>query len=671
MRARIERITLLALLAIGVCTLAPPEIASAAHHDSGACKKKKKKKKKTEEDQPKETGQERGEGGESAEGDEPGAEPKRSEEKNGEDKDEESKSEDRRIEEKRSPEEEQKRVEQAKKKLATEGRKLSQITPGTASRWSNRGAMTPIVAEVPVTAPLPERAIPVPAGTVETPGQLLTGNEEVLQARLYFFAYHLATSGQDQVIHDLPSVQPLGTTVIVPGVSRTFDLYRGRASLAYEHIANGNLGAHLDLEYRTKSSGDVPTDHRINEAYLSWGLVDFRKGGGPDFGVALGRVAIREAGYAQADGAALRLRLGPDFNFGAFGGVTGNPYGYNWLLAQNEEFSTKWVRGGAFVAYRAPRVFANASGVLTYANIGSGRSGLDRAYFYVDAAYLATETLNIFATGFLDVVGGLPIQNVNVVASYSPTDDFNIRFSAGRFSTIVYDISTAYTFAIDRFGNRGGLTNPNAVIVDENGQPIVPFDAVRATTIYNDFNLSLGYRPIRELEVYGSGEVLIRDTTMSDRANTATVGAALKFSSLRIQPSAGVRYRNPALLDANAQLTYIIDDNSQARAFIAAGVGRGWEGLYAMLDARYIFGTIPGLDGGFELTYVFPREWFPGRLMARATFRYYRESLALDRPALMPLPMAAGPPNQVVAGTTTPIQAQESILGLLGVEWRF
>ncbi len=667
MRARLIFALALGLLVAGGADAR----AEIAHHKSVLCKKKKKKK-KTDDAETKEN--------QNAEGDDQnrGA----TEEKVDEKKTEEKKTEGTTDESKSSAEDEQKRVEEAKKKLSAEGRKESQITPGTASRWSNRGAMTPIVAEVPVTAPLPERAIPVPAGTVETPGQSLTGSEEVLQARLYLFAYHLQTSGQDAVIRDMPSTNG-GIAVQIPGESRTFDLYRGRASLAYEHIANSNFGAHLDLEYRTHSSGDAPTDHRINEAYVSYGLVDFRKLTGPDFGIAVGRVAIREAGYAQADGAALRLRIGPDFNLGAFGGFTGNPYGYNWLLAQNQEFSENWIRGGGFMAYRAQRIFANAAAVATYSNVGKG--GLDRLYVYGDVAYLATDWLNLFATGWLDVIGGVPIQNVNVVASINPSDEFSLRLSAGRFSTIIYDISTAYTFAIDKYGNRLGpgssatpIPNPNSVIVDENGQPIVPYDAIRAQTIYDDFQIGVGYKPIRELEIFANGEVLIRDTSMTN--TSTTIGAALQFSSYRIQPSVGARYRNPALLDASAQLSYIVDPISNAKAFAQLGVGKGWEGFYAALDGRYIVGDISGLDGGAELLYVLPRDWFPGRLTLRGMIRYYRESLSLDKPVIQPMTGAGTVPNQITTqmipgmGTTavtTPIQAQESLLGLLGVEWRF
>jgi hypothetical protein len=513
---------------------------------AGWCKKKKKKKKAQGEDEtPKNEVESTQEGAESGE------------------------------EDTSKVDEEQKRVEEAKKKIEAEGRKESQITPGTASRWSNRGAMTPIVAEVPITAPLPERAVPVVAGTVETPGQPLLGNEELLQARLYFFGYHLATSGQDTVYKDDPTQNP-GATTLVP-TTRSFDLFRGRASMNYERMAGSNFGTHLDLEYRTKASGNIPTDHRVNELYLSYGLTDFRRSGGPDFGVALGRVAIREAGYAQTDGIALRMRIGPDINFGAFGGVTGNPYGYNWLTKQNEEFSSGWLRGGAFIAYRTPRIFANVAGVATFANSPSPdevaatgmqpKSGLDRLYLYGDASYLATESVNLFATGWIDFIGGLPIQNLHLVASYAPSEEVNLRLALGRFSTIVYDISTAYTYSVDRFSNTMGVgISPNTVILDENGTPIVPYNAALATAMYDSIEANAGYRFTREIEGYLNADVIIRDTSKTDEVNVMATGATLQFSSLRLVPSVGARYRNPLLFDASAQLAYIVDQVSLARA---------------------------------------------------------------------------------------------------------
>jgi hypothetical protein len=223
-------------------------------------------------------------------------------------------------EEAKKREEEQRRVEAAKKKLELENRKGSKITPGTASRWSNKGAMTPVVSEVPLTAPLPDRAKPIEPGTVETPGQALIGEEELLQARLYYSMSHLETRGQDFVYAPVNN----GVEVVRRPWDNDLDLYRARASIAYEKIAGSDFGLHLDLEYRGRWSGSYPTDHRINELYVSYGLADFRRDDGPTFGIALGRLAIREAGYAQTDGAVFRVQLSPDLKLGAFGGVTGN-----------------------------------------------------------------------------------------------------------------------------------------------------------------------------------------------------------------------------------------------------------------------------------------------------------------------------------------------------------
>jgi hypothetical protein len=82
------------------------------------------------------------------------------------------------------------------------------------------------------------------------------------------------------------------------------------------------------------------------------------------------------------------------------------------------------------------------------------------------------------------------------------------------------------------------------------------------------------------------------------------------------------------------------------------------------MDARYFVGDVPGLDGGLEVTYVLPRDWFPGRVMLRGMLRYYRENIALERPKDTTTQIIALPSQRTV------IPAQESFLGLAGIEWR-
>lgn len=561
-----------------------------------------------------------------------------------------------------SVEDERARVEAAKKKLALEGRKGSSITPGTASRWSNRGAMTPIVAEVPITVPLPARAIPIAPGR-ETPGQMLLGDEELLQARISLSAQHLETRGQDFVYRDVPT--SMGAVAEIEGADRDVDLFRWRASMTYERIAGSDFGAHLDLEYRARANGNRPTDRRINELYLSYGLTDFRRSGGPGFGVALGRVVIREAGLAEADGGALRLRMGPDLHLGGFAGFTGNPFNYNWALARTEDFSTRWIRGGAFAAYRSPRVFANAATVLTYANIGSGRKGVDRVYLYLDAAYLAFDALHLFVTGRIDVVGGHPIQALEAVVAYDLATDLDLRFSVGRFSTVFYDVSTAYSFVVDPVGNLAPETgNPQARIVDEQGAPIVPYDAALASVIYNSARARVGYRPLRSVEIFAFNDILLRDASSASRLSEVAAQAVVPIASARVVPGVGARYRNVDLFDAGAQLSYIMDEQSQASSILQGSIGRGHEGLYASVDARTFFGDIPGTDGGIEVSYVLPGDWFPGRVLLRGMIRYFRENVALERPSDPAVDQIGTPAGLVL------IPLQESYLGFTSLEWR-
>lgn len=531
-------------------------------------------------------------------------------------------------------------------------RKASKVTPGAPSRWSNAGAMTPIESEVPVTAPLPERATPVAAGA-KTPGQALTGEEDQLAAHLSLYGYHLETVRQD-FAYDVAGER------FVPA-DKDIDLYRGRATLAYERIAGSWFGAHLDLEYRARSSGSRPTDRRVNEAYVSWGLTDFERGGSPAFGFALGRLAVREAGYAQADGAAVRVRLFQGLNLGAFGGVSGNPYAYNWRLHTTEDFSTDWITGGAFVAFRRPELFANVAGVVTIANFGAG--GIDRLSAFLDAGWSATEEIDLFLTGWLDVLpDGRPIQNLELTGAWQPSRDANLRIAVGRFSTLRYALSTAYSFRVDPAGNQivyvdpatGQASTSTSTAVDENGSPILPFDAAIQVATYNSVRLRGGYRIGRDLEPYATFDLLIRDTSLAPFAPA--------FSALRLLPGAGLTYQNDALFSADLRVTAVIDDQTETRVMAQAGLSRAFLGFHAAADARVFAGGVFAADGGLELGYTFPRAWLPGRLMLRALFRYFREDVTLARPT---------DEDQLDDDVVLPVvPLQESFLGFAGVDWK-
>ena len=181
-----------------------------------------------------------------------------------------------------------KELEAAKAKA--EGRKASKVTPGTASRWSNRGAMQSVDSDVPITAPLPQRAVPVPMG-VATPGQDLIGEEELLSARLAFSVYHMQTRGQDFVFEGEERLD---------GVDRDIQLIRGRAQLAYERIAGSDFGVHMDLEYRPVINGARFTDSQLNELYVSYGPHGFSATGRPELGAV--RRAACDSGGGQCSG---------------------------------------------------------------------------------------------------------------------------------------------------------------------------------------------------------------------------------------------------------------------------------------------------------------------------------------------------------------------------------
>lgn len=552
-----------------------------------------------------------------------------------------------------------KELEAAKAKA--EGRKASKVTPGTASRWSNRGAMQAVDSEVPITAPLPRRAVPVPMG-VATPGQDLIGEEELLSARLAFSVYHMQTRGQDFVFEGEDRLE---------GVDRDIQLIRGRAQLAYERIAGSDFGVHLDLEYRPVINGSRFTDSQLNELYVSYGRTDFRRPGGRNWGLSAGRLAIREAGNAQADGLAFRLRIMPELQLGAFAGLTGNPFGYNWRQRNTQLFSADWWTAGVFGAMRTQRLSVNLAAVLTFANLLVDRiddpteqdgPGLDRVYAFVDAAYLVTQDFNVLFTGYLDMLpGGSTIQNVELIGAWSPSKALGLRLGVGRFSTVIYDLTTNYSFSFDPNGN---VFLPNgAPVVDADGNPIVPFDGVLATTTFNQIKLRAGYKIFDYLDVWTRLDTLIRDLGGTNGPNEDAFAQQIQFGTLRLLPRLGVRFHHPKIIDASASFTYVLDEESNVDAIIRGQIGRGLYGAYLSADARYFAGAIAGADGGLSLSYTLPRDLFPGMLMVRGTFRYFRENIQVRRPDAVGDQLNVDDPVFI-------IPLQESYMGFAGIEWR-
>lgn len=526
--------------------------------------------------------------------------------------------------------------------VATSERKLSTITPGAPSRWSNAGAMAPIESEVPITAPLPERAIPVEPGA-PTPGQRLISTDDLLTAHLSFSGEHLTMVRQEDL-----------------------DLIRARATISYERIFGSDFGVHLDAEYRYTAAGPRPTDRAVNALYLSYGLTDFRREDGPDFGIAAGRLAVREAGYATADGAAIRYRLSPELKLGVFGGFTPNPYNYNWLLRRSQELSTNWIIGGLFGGARLDRFFADFAAVVTYARVAPG--GLDRIYAFVDAGYQLSDALDAFLTGWIDVLpNGMPLQSVELMGLWTPTAEIDLRLSAGRYATLIYAVSDNLSFPVDPLGNTLPTTDaanqPIAGLpVDQNGAPITAYDQALQVAAYYSLAMRGGYR-LDPFTPFVSVEALIRDTSGS--ATNA------RFAALRLLPAGGLTYRNPDLFDAGAQLTGIIDSQTERKAIFQLSLSRGFYGFTAGGDIRAFFGGVGALDGGLSLDYELPRSLMPGRLLFRTMLRYFREDVTIPRAADRCLLLDPAQTCLLQDAEVLPlVPLQEGFTFFAGVDWR-
>ena len=455
--------------------------------------------------------------------------------------------------------------------------------------------MVPIVSDVPITQPLPERAVPRQAG-VPTVGQRLQGQEELLFARASVGFYHLETIGQNQ-----PAL----------------DVMRARATVSYQRIAETKLGLQVDAEFRPQLAGrpqNRPTDYRVNELYLSWGRTDWRRRRtGPSWGVALGRVAIREAGFAQADGVSARFRIAPELMVGAWGGVTGNPYGYNWLQQQPEPFSADWYTGGAFASLLWNRFTLNVAGGTTIANTAD--SGTDRIFVFVDSSVSITRGLNVLLNGWFDVLpDGQLIQNVDLLAAYTPTRNLSFSIAGGRFSTVLFVISEGTSFATDPNANRAAVQGvEDRVIRGIDGAPAFTFDSARLAAVYNSIRVRAGYRIIPEIEAFVRWNTLLRDTSISNQRLGEESNAVVDdFSTVRSLPTVGVRYRDPKVLNASAAVTYIIDEEATANTIVRGRVGRGWRGLSATASGRAFFGETNGFDAGIDLGFALPRSWTPG-----------------------------------------------------------
>lgn len=540
------------------------------------------------------------------------------------------------------------------------------------SRWSNEGAETPIPSPVPVTAPVPERNRPRPVG-VETPGQSRVDDTDLLSARVALSGYRLTTVGQDLVYAD--ELGPDGQLVRLDR-DRDIELLRARLTFGYERIGGSWFSTRVDAELRPRLGGPGrPDDQRVGAAYLAWGLTRRHRPDSPDFGVALGRIPVPEAGGAQVDGVLVRWRPLERLGVGAFGGLTGFPYGYNWRLREAQTFSSDWVTGGAFASWRGAEFQASVAGAVTAATVPRpppDPGDLDRVYLHGDLGWQPTRDLSLRVRGTFDLLPeGQSIQSARVGASWTP-GPARVTLSVGRYATVVYRLSLGYGFAVDPLGGRYEAGGPP--IVDEDGRAVVPFDAARLVAVYDEVQLGLGWRLDPRLDVFARASLRVRDpSTAESLALEAVAPGAVPladtvagFAAARFVPTVGVRFADPAWLDARARVTGIVDPRAQADAITRLALGRElFEGARLAVDGRWVAGEIDGLDGGATASYRLPRGWGPGRLGFRLSYRYFQETVAVERPASDD---QVGPLDPDASRAVIP--TQESHLGFFGLDWR-
>ena len=558
-------------------------------------------------------------------------------------------------------------------------RQESEVTPGASSRWSNLGAIEPVESEVPLQAPLPVRNLPRPVG-VTTAGQRLRGDEQNL------FSGRVSLSGIVLSVLTQPDDTGSATSIIdsnnirPPLDSLDVQFVRARVSGLYERIGGSQFFVNVDAELRPQfSSGDQYDnqrfdDQRLNAAYIGWGIGDLRpkRKGDPSVGFAVGRLAVREAGFAQADGALFRVRPTKGFDIGAFGGFTANPYGYR-LNGQNQRiadtFSTDWATGGGFLSFRRRSFQLSAAGVatLTLLDLEPEQDSLERVYLFADASWQPARDVSIFASGYFDLLpSGQSIQNADLALAWTP-NRFNLRASVGRFSTIIYEDAIQSVAIIDGLGNRFSPDDARPIASPSNlGQQLTPFNAATQVAAYYNGQLSAGYRLLPPLETYVRVRALIRDTADAEAAVAPTLvdgipsDNAATPSSLRLVPSIGVRFQNPKIVNANGEVIIISDDESQTDTILRAGIGRGFGGFNTRVDGRLFFGEIGGYDGGVSLSYALPRDLNIGFLQFLISLRYYREN------SLNQLNVVDG----TVVGGDDFLFNQETLLGFAGIEWR-
>ncbi|MEE2904595.1 MAG: hypothetical protein VYC39_19860 [Myxococcota bacterium] len=536
--------------------------------------------------------------------------------------------------------------------------KDSELKTKALSRWSNLGAMTPIKTEVPVQAELPKRNQPRLTPVI-TPGQSLTGRQGQFSSRISAAYYHVTTLGQD-IGYDYSPDNP--RIVLLENANRDISLYRLRLDANYTRIKGSWFSAHTDGEYRGSRTTSRPTEYRLNSLHLSYGMTAHRKKREPVWGLQMGRVPIREAGFLSVDGLVLRAKPMEKLVIGAFGGLTNNPFRFNYRLYRPEEFSSDWSRFGAMASWSMDNFFIEMSGAATYYQKEDFQ--LDRVAVYLNSGLSLSKDLDLFIHAWIDGLDtGQRIQNLQAIAAYRPSRQMYFRFVLERFSTIMYRFSTPESFErdplgalvvpLDQQGNEGAQTS---TIVDENGNPVDSFNSELQVATYSAARLRAGYKFAPKIEGFLQLDTLMR--TPDQYVDPTSI------ANFRFLPGIGLIYKNRRLFDAEVRSLAIVDDSATNRALLRLRAFRTWKGLTGTLDGQWFLGEENAADGGISLAYQFPLSWFPGRLQIRSMFRYFYENVSLEQPTNGAISLQRGVDELRV------IPVQESYMGYLGVDWK-
>ena len=561
------------------------------------------------------------------------------------------------------------RVPRALPRVSNAGKRESKLSPNAPSRWSNSGAMNPIVSEVAV-GPAKKLVVQAPSGTAKTEPQSLTKTGRRNSFRFFARGYRYTISNQDVVFQNQDNGGDI--TAVPVDNDPSISLLRFGTVLDAADIGAEEIALRVDAEYRPDLSRDGRTDIRLDEVSLTYGLRSLREQSKLNLGVSIGRLLIREAGYFRVDGGLVRLRAAPRLHVGAFGGFGANPYGYVWRLQKPQVFSFDWARGGIFLSTRQKQFSLTtavaASTLVKDIDVGDPpvpQSGVDRLYVYVDGAYSLGRQASLFLNGFFDLAKGTSsVQKVDLSLFYRPKDrNWTLATTVGRFSTVLYRLATGASFAVDPQGNQFDPVNfANIPVVDENGNPILPFDGALYQTAYNYGKVRGGFWLAKDFELYSELRLLLRDRRPTNQAAEA-LGAETDLEPLRFVPRVGTKRRDPHTVDFAVDVLFFADKSSQARSLAGLTLGREIVGVYSELRGRYLFGNVDAWDATATLSYQLRSPSVPGRLRLMASGQYIQENIFLEEPV----------PGQDILqaeDVRTARGAQKVYSFLFGIDWR-